>query len=256
MTAPTARRLPPRAAQEAQAARGRDPEYTMFRDIVTKYDALAGRFPGDAGDLVRGAREALASVTNKTTGTIGQAVREASDPRIPAAGKRKIVAGLADELAAHAAEQLQLAETRLDVAEASLIVQALPKMSKGDEMSARADAQMVLDRVTDPANVPAAMADLAARGDSVGGLVAGDWGRTYLAARGLKPGDHSQVTAAAVHAAKDSPDTTRAEAAEAIGRLGDLRGAVTAAHQMTRHAVTGDLPYIQASGGALSHEAE
>lgn len=247
--------IPARVDQER--AQSRKPAYTEFAPLVRKYTEQAGHFPGDAGELVAGARTAIRNVDAHVHGAIGQAVREAADPRTPRAGKQEIINGLADDVRGHAEEQLRIAANRLDVAEATLIHQALPKIGNNDRLTARSDAAMMLANV-EPAGLYDAMRQLAERGDSLGALAASEWGQQYLTARGVGKADelHRGIVAAAVEAAKSGPDPDRAAAADAIGRLADLRGAITAAGLMASHAAGDDMPYLKAAGGTLSQDSE
>jgi poly-gamma-glutamate capsule biosynthesis protein CapA/YwtB (metallophosphatase superfamily) len=107
---------------------------------------------------------------------------------------------------------------------------------------------MMLDRVQ-PGRLHDTMRELAARGDSLAGLVSGEWGQQYLTARGVdKPQDvHRGIVAAAIAAAKNSTDENRAAAAEALDRLRYADAAVTSGHQAVRCVTSTDLANVRAT---------
>ncbi|HEY7433109.1 MAG TPA: hypothetical protein VH641_20510 [Streptosporangiaceae bacterium] len=184
--------------------------------------------PGEAAKLVRDASQIIARQPETARQAILAAERIAADDRIAAEGKRRLLAETADQAHKSLSEARDQIDHHIALAEAELTVAAMPTLTKGNELLARTDAEMML------AGVPAGqlgtqMMELA-RGDDldVAALVAGPWGRKRLAASGLKGQDleqaHKAVTGAAVAAAAASSDEGRRAAARHLATLATLRG--------------------------------
>ena len=235
---PAHTRIPPIADQE-RAALIRT-ESPAFGDIAASLAAKAGTFPGDAASMVRDAEIAIAAVSGKCREAIREGARVAPDKQVPADGRRQRIREIGDDLTEYAADRLDHADALLKIAEATLTTQAMPKVTKGTEHLARADARMLLDGVP-AAELPDRMRKLAARNDDIGSLAASSWGADYLASRGQDTELHSLARQEALRAAQDSGDQDRAAAAEALGRLRHMSGAVLAARRQAHHASATDL---------------
>jgi hypothetical protein len=134
-----------------------------------------------------------------------------ADYMIPEAGRSRKIRETIEEARKTVGDEVARADRAVAVMRAVLNAEALPKLVPGNELIARADAQMILDRADDPQT---AMAALARRSDDVGALVASPWGRDYLAARGFDdPAFHQQVVLTSVDAATESGDGNRRAAA-------------------------------------------
>jgi hypothetical protein len=216
------------------------PDHVRFGDIAKDYAQRAGHMPAsDGGQLARNARDAIERASLALSEGVGAAARVASDRTIYPDGRRDTIRQLGDAQGAKAAEHLERAEALVHVARAQFAVDALAKVPRSAETTARTDAEMLLRNVK-PDELSQRMRQLAVRDDAVGALVASPWGRDYLASRGARTDDHDLVQADAINAAKTSGDPVRAAAAEAYGNVGHLSGAIFAVHQQARHA-TGDL---------------
>lgn len=127
-------------------------------------------------------------------------------------------------------EAVHRAEAAAELYEAQLAVDAIGTVSRAREAIARADAHDVLEVARSLSDVIAAMQSLATDADDdVVALVAGDWGRRYLVARGAEPSTHAAIrTAAIARNARASNDPARSTAAQTWLRTRNLRGALTA----------------------------
>lgn len=235
-------RIPARTEQEQHRATAVKAAYRQFRDITDAELLRAGRFPGDAAAHVRDAAAAITGVGGRVGDLVAQAARHAANPALPAAGKRDLISAAADGIRANA-DSLVDAEASIRAARAQLTAQALPPVPRDAETTTRADARMILDAASSR-DLPGRLRELAARDDNVGRLIASPWGADYVASRGEKPGSHDAARDAAIEAASRSSDPARAAAADALGRLPHLEGAVLAAHRMTDHAIQTDLAHI------------
>lgn len=221
------------------------PDHEVFGDLVAKYSGQAGRFPGDAGQLVRDASVLAAEVSGRCRDAFTRGVGFARDQKIPAEGRHELINGLSAEVGESAAEKLKRAETMIEVARATLTVNALAKVSEKDRAVARQDAMMLLSGVR-PEELPERMAELARREDHIGAIVASSWGQDYLSSRGADPAGHAIVQGTAIEAAAESSDPQRAASAEALSRLHHMEAAVLAAHQQARH-LDGDLKRVRSA---------
>lgn len=214
-------------------------------------DAIArnGHLPGDAADLVRDAEMLMSTATGKARQSILDSEALAADDRVAPEGRRRMLAEAADNVERELTAAAATADAHITAASANLTLAALPKLSDGAAMTARADARMQLDHLQGGARVEA-MTDLAKSGDDVAALVAGPWGKQALAAGGLKGRDldnaHCSIVATAVAAARDSSDDTRRAAAQHHKTLSSLRGQrdvlghmgrITAGEMRTRHGL-------------------
>ncbi|HEY2550107.1 MAG TPA: hypothetical protein VGI64_05980 [Streptosporangiaceae bacterium] len=201
--------------------------------------AKHGSIPGDANKLIRDCEVIIQSAPRIAADAIKAAERLRGDDTIADAGKQRLIAEQAEQVQAQLDEARRRADAHLDLAEANLTVTALPKLTKGAELTARSDAQMLIGDQKGDSRTHVMM-DLAAGGDDVAALIAGPWGRQALAAGGLKGDDltraHKAVIAAAVAAAADADDDTRRTAARHIRTLGKLRGQRDAVGALGRNA--------------------
>ncbi len=153
---------------------------------------------------------------------------------------RKARAGQAfSEAQATAAEHLDRADAALSIAAATLTIDALPKMPKGEDANARADVQMALRGSTkDLANK---VRELAQGDDGVAALVTDPtFMRRYLMGRGVDSREaDTLVNLAREHAlaaAASGNNERRKAAAQALQfARRNLGAAIVSGHQVRRH---------------------
>lgn len=191
------------------------------------------------------AHEALKAVSKAIGDSVGAAVlarneaaNTATNAEMYPAGRQSRIRGMRKHLSITARQNLDNAEILMGAAKELLANQASRKLDRRDAMTARADAQMALNSVK-PEERATKMAELARGDNDVAALVASDWGRMYLDAKGARTADvnatHDAVVKAHLQAALQSGDDDRRAAAEAyfdpapVQALAAARGAVGAA---------------------------
>lgn len=186
-----------------------------------------GHLPAAAQEPYRVVDGAIQEAKNTITSARATVEKLHGDDLMPAAGRARLIREQLDTARTTLAEQITRADNALMIMRATLINEALPQVGSGRELLARHDAQMLLDRATDP---HVAMVRLAQRGDDVGALVASGWGRDYLTARGIDdsvlPVMHGAVIDSAVQAAAEQTlDPGRQVAARHVAHMSHLAAA-------------------------------
>lgn len=175
-----------------------------------------GQMPSGARELVAAARvslrraeDAVARATREVPGILGE---RHSWPE----GRKQRAAEHVTALSETVTDATDKARQAITAARQVLVRQALPKVDRRDEQSARADAKMLLDAVP-PAERESKLMELARRDDSIGALVTSKWGRDYLEATGADARTidtlHNAALETALDAAGRSDDPDRRNAA-------------------------------------------
>lgn len=165
------------------------------------------------------AQAAVASAAARVTGL-------RADDTIYPDGKNRLIRETIANAQATVAEKLSHLDQITTIMRGVLTSAALPRVSPGAELVARADAQMMLDGAQDKG---VTLARLAARQDDIGALAASNWGHDYLTARGSDPvlaaAEHAAAVGSAIDAAVSSTDPARAAAADYARRVVHLEQA-------------------------------
>ncbi|MGH3549348.1 MAG: hypothetical protein ACRDQU_14800 [Pseudonocardiaceae bacterium] len=184
--------------------------------------------PPGAREFIRAAQSALSEVESAIDAAAFGVPATLNNRRLYPQEREQQAKEALGELERLVAEQTTIAQNALGFAKDQLTKQALRPVDRREELTARADAQMILDRT--PADQrDGVMARLAQRQDAVGALVSSDWGRDYLSTvtpdTTLADAMHLGVRTAAVDAAAaQSLDEGRRDAALHIGVLPVLHG--------------------------------
>lgn len=211
----------------------------FVRDFMSAAD-LSTHLPADIREVISGASSDITRTLGRVdVATASAASHRANDTMFPA-GRERLANEEINKAGSDVTESLDAAEAKIDVAEALLSVAARPTMPKGADVSARADARMVLDGASDAGQLADRIKELAQRGDALGALVADDsWLTLYLTSRGtdsaLAKSIKIQVGDQVFRAAAASDDPKRAAAGRTALALTHLRKAVVAARSYRRN---------------------
>lgn len=222
------------AVDSVDIPRGNPPGATSVAYAASK--AAADWRGNDASVLSDSASQIVAQVQNhisKAAQAIARAEQDAhkalTDLRVYPEGRQVMANDIIAKGSTEAGEAIESARVGLQVAQADLTIQAMPKMSKGEELTARQDALMLLNGKGD---LVAKIKTLSARQDSIGALVSqGDWIKMWGQSTGMdsKTVDALVIAAreSALNAAADqSDDLARQRAARAVRHTGKLAGAI------------------------------
>lgn len=187
------------------------------------------KLPASGRDKMTAARRAVESYGAIVNSAYNALERLHYDDTLFPEGRKRmmqdVLTGAEEKLQAKA----QVAEANATVAQAAYATEAMPKLSKGAELTARQDARMVLDSAQDFTH---AIGQLAHRQDDVGALVVDQWGLDYLVSRGLDERAakevHEMARATALEVASTSADE-RSSAANGALAANSLLGAAQAA---------------------------
>lgn len=147
--------------------------------------ALSARGLSSVPPFVKAAQEALSELETAIATTAARVPAVMSDIRIYPQGRRQSAREALGVLDQAVADKAALAQRALELARTQLRAAALRPVDRKEELTARADAQMLLDRV-DPKRRDVVMGELAKRQDAVGALVSSQAARSI---RGLNSPD-------------------------------------------------------------------
>jgi hypothetical protein len=184
--------------------------------------------PPGAREFVNAARSALTEAQTAIDDAARSVPALLADRRVYPQGRTDAARAKLADLEALVADKTAVAQKALEATKVVLTKQSLRPVDRREEMVARADAQMILDR-TDPASRDAVMMRLAQRQDAIGALVSSQWGRDYLSTvttdSVLADAMFAGITESAVSAAAgQNLDEARRDAAQHLDTLPALHG--------------------------------
>ncbi|MEU5607973.1 hypothetical protein AB0H03_04315 [Streptomyces sparsogenes] len=193
-----------------------------------------GQLPPPGRTYVNNALNAAATIPTLITSAYDRLETLRANDTLHPDGRKRMMDELLSDAEQKADEKVSQIEGNATVARATFITGAFPKMTKGQEMTAREDARMILDRDDNPIGT---ISRLALRQDDVGALVVTQWGQDYLRSRGCDDRDIKTAQAAIVGqalngAAGQVADNDRAEAARGAMAAQSLTGIAGAAAQV------------------------
>lgn len=140
-------------------------------------EGATGSLPADANRGLHAFDAARAAAQAAVNGAASRVAQLRADDTVPAASVARQVREHIAAARTVLTEKVSHLDAITTIVRGVLHSAALPKLTPGAELVARADAQMILDGARDKG---AALARLATRQDDLGALVASGWGRDYL----------------------------------------------------------------------------
>lgn len=188
---------------------------------------------GSATEGRRSLETAVRTMQMEANGAAEAVKQHQGNDMLPTAARDRLISERLSSAEQKIAQARTQASTALAVIDAGLVTSALPKVHLSEQMTARDDAKFVLTN-TAPDQRGAAVQRLAARDDSVAGLLAGQWGLDVLITMwgdDMGVDMHRLARETAVQRAATSADPERRTAARQRTLMGQLHNwAETAGH--------------------------
>ncbi|MGH3536848.1 MAG: hypothetical protein ACRDQJ_00880 [Pseudonocardiaceae bacterium] len=199
-----------------------------YQAALTKAGIRQGSMPPAALQLVRAANAALSEAEAAINNSASRVPQVLGDRRIYPEGRKDAAKAAITALRELVQSKADTAQSLLSMAKTTLENESLRPLNRAEELTARQDALMILDR-TAPNQRDVVMSQLATRQDAIGSVVSSSWGRDYLSTvtpdPALANAMHSGIRTAAIDAAKtQNVDEARRDASRHIDTLPVLHG--------------------------------
>lgn len=202
----------------------------------------------EGGKNLTDARRAILRALDTSTKAADLARSLKDDDTIAQEGRDRLASEAIQAATSDTEHLLKQVDVLADLARARYTEDAKVKVSRGEALAARQDAQMLLDAAHERGTLEETVRTLAGRNDAVGGLVSSGWLGDYLAAKGVEGQLARNTRDLADRAALDAALTAggqrarHAERALALGEGSALNKARDAARAAVWHRLTEHIP--------------